>query len=188
MTALFFNYRVQHEYVTYISPATIGSVTQIINYNYASADLVFVTLGTTILCVVFDTVLLLFALCAFVRHAFQAKALDGRWSMNVLVRTLVADHLVYFVVNLTWMLLSLAENYAAEELNDVLYVFGALAIVAGPRMVISLRATEYKTRGEGGTLEGDLSTVRFGIREPPIQSESAMEEGGGFPVTDEHCE
>ncbi|KAH7906834.1 hypothetical protein BJ138DRAFT_575574 [Hygrophoropsis aurantiaca] len=44
-----------------------------------------------------DTVLLFFALWAFVRHSLEARTLHGGWSVNVLVKTLVADHLLYFV-------------------------------------------------------------------------------------------
>ncbi|KAH7908754.1 hypothetical protein BJ138DRAFT_1103257 [Hygrophoropsis aurantiaca] len=87
---------------------------------------------------------------------------------------------------LTWISLSLAPNYVIDGLfvlNDVLNVFNALAVIAGPRMVISLRALENKARGEGGTFEGELSTIQFGIGEPPTQSEPTMEEGALFGTT-----
>ncbi|KAH7903341.1 hypothetical protein BJ138DRAFT_1120486 [Hygrophoropsis aurantiaca] len=120
MTALLFNNRALPEYgeralienyeayllqlaphlVASISPA-IGSVTQTVNLN-PSAYFPVSTQGGTMVSVVFNTILLFFALWAFVRHALEAKTLDGGWSINVLVRTLVADHLVYFV----WYMLS----------------------------------------------------------------------------------
>ncbi|KAH7905639.1 hypothetical protein BJ138DRAFT_1164363 [Hygrophoropsis aurantiaca] len=179
MTALLFNDKVIPEYMTSISPA-FGSVAQILTFNPPEFFLA-VAHDSTIVSVVFDTVLLLLALWAFVRHALEAKASDGRWSINVLVRTLVADHLVYFVCNLIWLSLSLASGYVTaantEWLDGALYVFNALVVVAGPRMVISLRAMENKTRGEGETVEVELSAIRVGIRELSTQSESVMEEG-----------
>ncbi|KAH7908162.1 hypothetical protein BJ138DRAFT_392530 [Hygrophoropsis aurantiaca] len=183
MAAISMNNRVLQEEFTSISPA-IGSVTQNVNTNNSVALLVLAQ-DSTIVSVVFDSVMLLFALWAFVKHAFEAKTLLGKWSIDVLVRTLVTDQLVYFVCIQTCLSLSLATNYITESssyvhLTDVLDVFGALIVVAGPRMVISLRAMENKTKGEGGTLEGELSTVRFGNRELHTQSESVMEEGGGF--------
>ncbi|KAH7908085.1 hypothetical protein BJ138DRAFT_1116158 [Hygrophoropsis aurantiaca] len=189
LSALEFNNRAQLEYVASVGPA-IGSVVQDVSVNSSSA---FLRLGegSTILSVVFDTVLLFFSLWAFVRHTFEAKTLNGGWSINLLVRTLVADHLVYFVCYLIWLSLSLATTYVTEAtvsnaMLDMLYVFNALAAVAGPRMVIGLRAMENKTRGEGGTLEGEVSTIRFGVREPPTQSVSVMEQGDEFRATDEN--
>ncbi|KAH7904417.1 hypothetical protein BJ138DRAFT_1237838 [Hygrophoropsis aurantiaca] len=143
---------------------------------------------------VFDSILMFFALWAFVKHALEAKTLNGGWSINVLVKTLVADHLLYFICNLTWMSLSIAtannteHNISSQLSGYVLSVVNPLVVVAGPRMVISLRTTENKTRGEGGTLEGEISTIRFGIGEPPAQSESVMEEGGGFRAMDENVQ
>ncbi|KAH7905036.1 hypothetical protein BJ138DRAFT_1106315 [Hygrophoropsis aurantiaca] len=155
--------QVLRAYFVSVSPA-IGSVGQIVNLN-ASAFLLFYR-DTSVLNVTFDTMLLLFALRAFVRHALEAKTLDGGWSINVLVRTLVADHLVFFVVNLTWLSLSVAANYITESnvftalLTEALNVFTALAVVAGPRMVISLRAIEKKTRREVYALKACYVLIR----------------------------
>ncbi|KAH7907738.1 hypothetical protein BJ138DRAFT_1159376 [Hygrophoropsis aurantiaca] len=179
---LILNKRVLDEYYVSLGPA-IGSVTQPLTEN-PSAFPKSLNQDSTILLMVFDAILLLFALWAFVKHILEAKTLNGGWSINVLVRILVADHLLYFVCNLIWLSLSVASNYA-ETTNyiGILYpVFDALVVVFGPRMVISLRTTENKTRGEGGTLEGEVSTIQFGIREQP---ESAVEEGGGFRAADE---
>ncbi|KAH7907906.1 hypothetical protein BJ138DRAFT_424158 [Hygrophoropsis aurantiaca] len=189
MTGLLFNNRMIHEYVTSLSPA-MGSVGLFPGVN-TSAKYLLLFQDSAIPPVVFDTVLLLFALQAFVRHALEAKTLGGGWSINVLIKTLVADHVLYFVCNLTWLLLTLATNYASSDYVQLMYVSNVsstLAVVAGPRMVISLRAIEHKTRQEGETLERELSTVRFGIREPPTQSESVMEEGCGFRAMGEDCE
>ncbi|KAH7908163.1 hypothetical protein BJ138DRAFT_1103737 [Hygrophoropsis aurantiaca] len=95
--------------------------------------------------VVFDTVLLFFALWASVGHSLEAKTSDGEWSISVLVRTLLVDHLVYFVCYVIWLSLSLATNYLDEgvsRLDIVIYTFNTLAVVTGPRMVISLRALD----------------------------------------------
>ncbi|KAH7906145.1 hypothetical protein BJ138DRAFT_1117838 [Hygrophoropsis aurantiaca] len=194
LTGLMENKRVFDEY--YISVgSTIGSVVQIVSLN-PSAFPYTINQDFTILSIVFDTILLLFALWAFAKHALEAKTLEGGWSINVLVRTLVADHLLYFICNLVWLSLSFAINLSPNGNLDVscmllytgYYVSNALVVISGPRMVISLRTTESKTRGEGGTLEGEVSTIRFGIQEPPTQSESVMEEGGGFRATDENVQ
>ncbi|KAH7908076.1 hypothetical protein BJ138DRAFT_1116152 [Hygrophoropsis aurantiaca] len=192
-TALQFNDQALHKFVASIG-TLMGSATQ--NINVSTSTFLHFAQDSAILPVIFDGVLLLFALWAFVRHAAEAKTLEGGWSINVLVRMLLADHLMYFVCYLTWMSLTLAMSYVTELnvsitlLDDVSNVFSALAVVAGPRMVISLRAQEYKTRGEGCglvTLESELSTIHFGAREPPThwQSQSVVEEGGGFRAADE---
>ncbi|KAH7905251.1 hypothetical protein BJ138DRAFT_1130590 [Hygrophoropsis aurantiaca] len=184
MTGLTANKQVLDGYVTSIGPA-IGSVTQAVNEN-SSAFPSTIDDDGTILLMVFNSILTFFALWAFVKHALEARTMDGGWSINVLVRTLVADHLLYFVCNLAWLLLALANTYGTEvsmiSTGSPNRVFraqptDALVAVVGPRMVISIRTTENKTRGEGGTLEGEVSTIRFGIQEPPTQSESVMEEG-----------
>ncbi|KAH7913305.1 hypothetical protein BJ138DRAFT_647534 [Hygrophoropsis aurantiaca] len=184
ITGLIVNKRVLDGYVISVGPA-IGSVTQSLNEN-PSAFPDTIDDDGTILSMVFDSILMIFALWAFVKHALEAKTLNGGWSINVLVRTLVADHLLYFICNVIWLSLSLATTYSTELnafgllLYSIFSVFDALVVVAGPRMVISLRTTENKTRGEGGSLEGELSTIRFGMQEPPTRSENVMEEGGGF--------
>ncbi|KAH7906077.1 hypothetical protein BJ138DRAFT_1224241 [Hygrophoropsis aurantiaca] len=189
LTALLINNRALHEYVTFISPA-IGSVAQFVSTD-ASAYVPF-NQDSIFLPLAFDTILLLFALWAFVKHALEAKTLDGGWSINVLLRTLVADHLVYFVCFQMWIALSIAGNYMETDgpqtaiLTGAFNVFNALVVVFGPRMVISLRAIENKTRGDGRSLEGEISTIRFGIQELPIQLESVMEEGGGSRAADEN--
>ncbi|KAH7907237.1 hypothetical protein BJ138DRAFT_523275 [Hygrophoropsis aurantiaca] len=191
--------RVLDEYYVSVGPP-VWSVEQLLFTNANSSALPFIiTLNrdSIIISIVFDSILLFFALWAFVRHALEAKTLEGRWSINVLVRTLVADQLLYFICNLAWLRLSLSlacATYTAKPsvfrilLYTVYYVFNALVVIAGPRMVISLRTAENKTRGEGRTLEGEVSTIRFGIRELPTQLESVMEEGGGFRAADENTQ
>ncbi|KAH7905931.1 hypothetical protein BJ138DRAFT_1226039 [Hygrophoropsis aurantiaca] len=186
LTGLFWNMQALHEFFGPISPA-IGSVTRMITTNASASAYLSISVNDTIVSVVFDTVLLFFALWAFVRHALGEKTIDGGWSINVLVRTLVADHLLYFVCNLTWLSITLYSNYIVELptisgllLDIMLCVFSPLVVIAGPRMVISIRAMENKTRGEGGTLEGEVSTIQFGVREPPTQPEIVIEEGSGL--------
>ncbi|KAH7905738.1 hypothetical protein BJ138DRAFT_727718 [Hygrophoropsis aurantiaca] len=191
MTVLPFNTPTLQKSIVAIGPA-IGSVEQ----NIDSVGPLFspLILDSTFVSVVFDAALLAFALSAFMRHAFEAKTRDRRWSINVLVRTLVADHLLFFVCNLAWLVLSVAANYI-NELNFSLMtslnaedVFNALAVVVGPCMVISLRAMENKTREGGGTLGDKMSTMRFDVQERPTgttQSQSALEEGGGFRAAED---
>ncbi|KAH7903663.1 hypothetical protein BJ138DRAFT_1167787 [Hygrophoropsis aurantiaca] len=185
ITGLIANKRVLDKSFTYAGPA-LGSVVQGFVTNFPTF-LLTAERDNSILSVVFDSILLCFALWAFGKHALEAKTLNKGWSINVLVRTVVADHLLYFVCNLIWLSLALATTNAGDSytilgilVNDLSILSATLVVVAGPRMVISLRTIENKTRGEGETLEGEMSTIRFGVREPPAQSESVMEEGGGF--------
>ncbi|KAH7905635.1 hypothetical protein BJ138DRAFT_1164355 [Hygrophoropsis aurantiaca] len=186
MAGLSLNNQAIVNYIIGISPA-IDSVEPLVDINPSA--FFFPVQDGTVLSAAFDGVLLFFALWAFVRHGMEAKRLKGKWSINVLVRTLVADHLLYFVCNLTWVLLGLATNYfratedsvLGELLDYVLSIFSGLVVVAGSRMVISLRVIEMKTNRESGTLEGELSTIRFGLGAlPSTQSESVIAEGGGF--------
>ncbi|KAH7906689.1 hypothetical protein BJ138DRAFT_1162027 [Hygrophoropsis aurantiaca] len=188
MTALVINKQALHAFVISVSPA-IGSVAQYFTLNPPLEYLPF-NQATTCLAVGFDIMLFFFALWAFVRHAMEAKKLDGGWSINVLVKTLMTDHLVYFVCNLTSLLIILSTNYKPSGFIGLcmIDISSGLVVIAGPHMMISLRETEKKTRGEGGTVEGEVSTIRFGARELPAQSESVVEEGEGFRATDEHSE
>ncbi|KAH7903878.1 hypothetical protein BJ138DRAFT_1131203 [Hygrophoropsis aurantiaca] len=188
LAALSANRRAQSEYFVSIAP-TIGTVVELFNVN-DSAPAVLLALNITTVVFAFDGVLVFFALWVFARHALEGKTLDGGWSINVLVRTMAADHLIYFFCNLTWLSLHVVAGYLTEisdsiiSLTFALNVFNVLAVIAGPRMVISLRQTEIKTRGEGGTLQGELSTIRFGVRDPPTQSEGTVVEGGGIQAMD----
>ncbi|KAH7905102.1 hypothetical protein BJ138DRAFT_1165388 [Hygrophoropsis aurantiaca] len=189
-TALPFNNQTVDQFVIAVGPAT-GSVTQGTEIDPTAVFLL--AQESTFVSVVFDIILLLFALWAFVRHALEAKTRDGGWFINVLVRTLVADHLMYFVCNLTWLVLILASDYTNNPegslmSQDVYFVFNALAVISGPGMVISLRAKEDKTRGEGETLGGEASTIQFGVPQLPTQLESVMEEGSGFRAMDENVQ
>ncbi|KAH7904614.1 hypothetical protein BJ138DRAFT_1166234 [Hygrophoropsis aurantiaca] len=189
MAGLLTNTRVLHQSFTSIGPA-IGTIAVYVYSHFSTMTFKSLPLNITIVFVIFDTVLLFFALLGFVRHTLEAKRLDGGWSINMLVRTLMADHLMYFFCYLVWMSLSLTTDYNLEVnvftdlittlVNQLYFVSRALGVVAGPRMVISIRAIENKTRWGGGTTGGELSTIRFGIAEPATQLESGVEEGGGI--------
>lgn len=47
----------------------------------------------------YDLIMMMFALAcmAFIKHALQLRKVSGPWSVNSLVRLLVADQLVYFL-------------------------------------------------------------------------------------------
>ncbi|KAH7904276.1 hypothetical protein BJ138DRAFT_1131028 [Hygrophoropsis aurantiaca] len=195
VAALLYNNRVAQDYFIFIGPF-INDLPQTVVVNtsalFSSQD---ATMLSVVINAVGDTVLLFFALWALVRHALEAKSFNEGCSINVLVRTMAADHLMYFVCNLAWLSSSLAANYitgfyvSVSLVKNVLNVFNALAVVSGPRMVISLRKTENRTRhgGHDGTmtLDDELSTIRFGVREPS-QVESVMEKGNGCQATDEN--
>ncbi|KAH7916097.1 hypothetical protein BJ138DRAFT_1097308 [Hygrophoropsis aurantiaca] len=165
MTALEYNYRALHEDIVSIGPA-IGSVMQSVVNSNNSPSLGFLSLDSTIVSVVFDGVLLFFALWAF-EMVYQCACENiGSGSFDI-----------FPLLNISIVLL-----------NNILNVFNALAVVAGPRMVISLRAQESKMRGVEGDLSEEISTVQFGITKPPTQSQSVMQEGGGLQVTDENVQ
>ncbi|KAH7907866.1 hypothetical protein BJ138DRAFT_428314 [Hygrophoropsis aurantiaca] len=108
---LLLNNRATHQFIVSISPA-YGSVTQIMTSN--TPTFLVEAHASTILSAVFDVVLLFFALWAFVRHSLEAKKLHGGWSINVLVRTMVADHLMYYICYVIWLSIALATNYSLE--------------------------------------------------------------------------
>ncbi|KAH7907867.1 hypothetical protein BJ138DRAFT_427928 [Hygrophoropsis aurantiaca] len=183
MAVLLTTPQVLHESLVSIDPA-VGTVVAHIDTRFPAITAESLPLNITTVTVVFDTVLLFFALLAFGRHSLGAKRWDGGWSINMLVKTLVADHLMYFLCYLVWMSLTLVIDYNTEALtmtlvNRLYNISRALAVVAGPRMVISIREIENTTM-RGGTMGGELSTIRFDIPELVTQSESAIEEGGGI--------
>ncbi|KAH7907741.1 hypothetical protein BJ138DRAFT_445012 [Hygrophoropsis aurantiaca] len=113
ITGLIANKRVLDEYYLSIG-SPVGSVVQPVsvdNNSPTSSFLITLTRDSTILPIVFDTILMLFALWAFVKHALEAKTSNGGWRINVLVSILVADHLLYFICNLAWLSLILAAAY-----------------------------------------------------------------------------
>ncbi|KAH7906099.1 hypothetical protein BJ138DRAFT_672302 [Hygrophoropsis aurantiaca] len=171
ITALLFSYQKMYEYVAPFGPA-IGSVAQTTSFNLTASIYWPLSPDITIISAIFDAFVFFFALWAFIKHTLEAKRLEGRWSVNVLVGRLMADHLAYFICNLTWLLLSLAASYVNEfPVSDARYILSAFAVISGPRMIISLREQESKTRGLEGTSMGEMSTIQFGIREPPTHSE-----------------
>ncbi|KAH7904991.1 hypothetical protein BJ138DRAFT_839629 [Hygrophoropsis aurantiaca] len=177
MGSVLTNTRALHGFFVSIGRCAFGSVVQTcVSDSNSSTGRGRLNLNITIVSLIFDTLLLSFALLAFVRHALEAKRLDGGWSTNMLVRTLVADQLMYFVCFLGWMSIALVLDYNDEanvftdsttDIVNALYLASrALAMGAGPRMITGIRAIEKKTRQEGESMGGELSTIRFGIQEP----------------------
>ncbi|KAH7920582.1 hypothetical protein BV22DRAFT_1039672 [Leucogyrophana mollusca] len=112
----------------------------------------------------FDILLLVVALFGSVKHASEV----GGWSVSPLVKALAKDQIAYFVWYAVWqgtsLLTIIGVNVGISALDALNALFGAFAIIAGPRMVISLRVQELKTRE--GTLQTLLSTMQFYPREP----------------------
>ncbi|KAH7907905.1 hypothetical protein BJ138DRAFT_1116291 [Hygrophoropsis aurantiaca] len=185
IVAVLYNNRAIHESVIFVGPA-LGNVAQIVNIN-SPAILLTVGRNGTILYVVFDTILLFFALWAFLRHILEAKALDGGWSINVLIygSKYMTDTFSSLSSFQTWMVITLAEDITGGVSIDVVTIdspgqqfthfFHRIGGCCRACMVTSLRETENKTRQQGGTLDGEMSTIRFDIREPPARAESVME-------------
>ncbi|KAH7917294.1 hypothetical protein BV22DRAFT_1135527 [Leucogyrophana mollusca] len=121
----------------------------------------------------FDILLRAIALFGSVKHTLEAKG----WSVNPLVKALVADQIGYFVWYAVWQGTNLTTTTGVDAgvsaLEALNYIFGGFAIIAGPRMVISLRARELKTRE--GTLQTELSTIQFNVRGSPSQLDAEEE-------------
>ncbi|KAH7926108.1 hypothetical protein BV22DRAFT_385295 [Leucogyrophana mollusca] len=162
-----------------IGPA-IGSVEQEIDMDYY----IFGPLPAvqTSVQLAFDLVLFGFALFAFSRHALEARALAGGWSVNPLIKLLTADQTLYFLCYALWQALTIPETLPSfsatqsENLDIVSNVLFALIVIFGPRMVIRLRAEELRSRE--GTLHEELSTIQFGSGDPSALS-SVTGEGEG---------
>ncbi|KAH7917839.1 hypothetical protein BV22DRAFT_1135075 [Leucogyrophana mollusca] len=127
----------------------------------------------------FDILLLAVALFGSVKHALETKRFTKGWSINPLVKVLAEDQIAYFVWYAAWQgtdLSAIIINSAGvgtSALDGLHSLFGAFAIIAGPRMVISLRAQELKTRE--GTLQTQLSTIRFHARGSSSQLDAEEE-------------
>ncbi|KAH7927424.1 hypothetical protein BV22DRAFT_1045350 [Leucogyrophana mollusca] len=184
ISGMLFNFSVMGRYFLSVGPNSFGSVTEeeeVDPFAFGPLGVVDVMMQLS-----FDVILLAFALFAAVKHALEARRLHGAWSINPLVKALVADQIIYFVgPRVTFTHSELARNVIWQAivipvilpnpnadgspfmviLNDV---FNAFAVSAGPHMVISLRAQELKT-AEGTSL-GELSTIQFGARDLPAQS------------------
>ncbi|KAH7920733.1 hypothetical protein BV22DRAFT_1132852 [Leucogyrophana mollusca] len=169
---MLYNFPVMGRYIVAIGPNSIGSIeeeTEVDPFAFGPLPVIYVTVQLSL-----DVILLAFALFAAVKHALEARQLHGRWSINPLVKSLVADQIIYFIGNVLWQATTISmifpNSVAAQSpfivgLNSF---FNALAVVAGTRMVISLRARESKT--VEGTSHGELSTIQFGARDLPAQS------------------
>ncbi|KAH7928966.1 hypothetical protein BV22DRAFT_157759 [Leucogyrophana mollusca] len=169
---MLFNFSFMGRYVLAIGPNSIGSVAEEDELDPAVLEPLGVV--NVLMQLTLDVILLAFALFAAVNHASEARKLHGGWSINPLVKSLVADQLIYFIGNVIWQATALSllvpNSIAAGSvfmagMNDF---FGAFAVLAGPHMVISLRAKEIKTVKD--TSHGELSTIQFGARDLPAQS------------------
>ncbi|KAH7920505.1 hypothetical protein BV22DRAFT_796784 [Leucogyrophana mollusca] len=116
MAGLIFNLRVMKQYVVSVG-ASIGSVAQITTID--SSAFYPPPQDSTIIVVAFDAVVSLVALFAFVQHALETRNLDGKWSVNALVKLLVADQMLYFICYLAWLSISLATNYVESGVSEV---------------------------------------------------------------------
>ncbi|KAH7907909.1 hypothetical protein BJ138DRAFT_424659 [Hygrophoropsis aurantiaca] len=152
------------KFVQYVG-APIGSVTQDIGENITA--FVPPPLVVTVVQLAFNIIVFGFAMSAFVRHARESKELHGRWSVSPLLKLLIHDQMIYFFCYVVWQALDLPvdapglpQNQALTTIADAL---DALVIIAGPRMVISLRAQETKLVGE--RFQTEFSTINFGAGE-----------------------
>ncbi|KAH7920729.1 hypothetical protein BV22DRAFT_1039504 [Leucogyrophana mollusca] len=158
--------------VVAMGPNSQGSVDEEATLDYSAFEpliVIYVMMQVT-----FNMILLAFALVAAVGHAREARRQHGTWSINPLVKALVADHMIYFIVQVLWqamlipMILPNIIPTESLELDGIISFFNAFAVSAGPRMVISLRGQELKT--VEGTSYGELSTIQFGAKDPPSLS------------------
>ncbi|KAH7926109.1 hypothetical protein BV22DRAFT_385331 [Leucogyrophana mollusca] len=174
-----FNFSFVRQSILSFGPA-IGSVVQAIDMDYS----IFGPLPAvqTVVQLAFDMVLFGFALFAFSRHAVEARALAGGWSVNPLVKLLAADQTLYFLCYALYQALTIPEslpscsNAQYETLDIWSNVLFALIVIFGPRMVVRLRAEELRSRE--GTLQDELSTIQFGSGDPSVLPSVTGEEGG----------
>ncbi|KAH7920104.1 hypothetical protein BV22DRAFT_825160 [Leucogyrophana mollusca] len=172
ISGMLYDFSVMRRYIVAIDPNSIGSVEQEGEVDPAALEPlagVYVIMELT-----FDVILLALALFAAVKHALEARRLHRTWSINPLVKSLVADQIIYFIVNVIWQAIvipAILPNFSAAGSPFVIGLnnfFNAFAVLAGPHAVISLRAQELKT--VEGTSHGELSTIQFGARDLPAQS------------------
>ncbi|KAH7930179.1 hypothetical protein BV22DRAFT_1116368 [Leucogyrophana mollusca] len=160
----------------------IGSVTQDITVD--TSVLVPAPVIVTAVQLAFDFMLLMFALFAFTKHALEARRLAGRWDVSPLLKLLIKDQMLYFVwcvssppfaafINcgitsyVVWQALDIPAAAPGvsppRTLIIVIDALNALVVIAGPRMVISLRAAESKSIE--GSYQTELSTIDFNARD-----------------------
>ncbi|KAH7920095.1 hypothetical protein BV22DRAFT_1133342 [Leucogyrophana mollusca] len=138
----------------------------------------------------FDVILLAFALFAAVKHALETRQLHGKWSINPLVKALVADQIIYFIGNVIWQATAIplaspnSNAVGSSFMGGVNSFFNAFVVSAGPHMVISLRAQEVQTME--GTSHGEMSTIQFGARDLPAPSVEERERESG-PMVERSC-
>ncbi|KAH7923131.1 hypothetical protein BV22DRAFT_608071 [Leucogyrophana mollusca] len=168
---MLYNFSVMRGYFASVGPNSFGSVEEEGEPNLS----VFEPWGVVDIAVqlTLNIVLLAFALLAAIKHACEARGLQQTWSINPLVKTLVSDQIIYFIGNVIWqatIISMIVPNSIAGSMfmAELLSFFTTFAVLAGPRMVISLRAQELK-KVEGSS-HGELSTVRFGDRDLPARS------------------
>ncbi|KAH7917822.1 hypothetical protein BV22DRAFT_1042181 [Leucogyrophana mollusca] len=123
----------------------------------------------------FDTTVFGFALFAFVRHAQETRRIQGGWLVNPLMKLLVADQMLYFLCYVVWLMLvfvrdapNLSPLVPSLILDAITNAMNVLVAITGPRMVISLRASEFRQRE--GPVQMELSTIQFKGREPLTRS------------------
>ncbi|KAH7927337.1 hypothetical protein BV22DRAFT_1127474 [Leucogyrophana mollusca] len=184
LTGIQYNFPTMRIYVAFLGPA-IGSVTQ--SSEVDPSAFVVAPVIVVVIQLVMDAILFIFALCAFSKHALEARRLDGGWSVSPLMRLLITDQILYFICYVAWQAISVAAEYSSAEVQAPLWVtiadsiLNVLVVIIGPRMVLSLRAKEQQTRD--GTIETELSTIHFGVWDlpPPPMGEEDIEiaQGGG---------
>ncbi|KAH7930129.1 hypothetical protein BV22DRAFT_76148 [Leucogyrophana mollusca] len=109
----------------------------------------------------------MFALFAFTKHALEDRRLAGRWDVSPLMKLLIKDQMLYFVCYVVWQALDIPAASPGvsppHTLIIVIDVLDALVVIAGPRMVISLRAAESQLIE--GSFQTELSTIDFDARD-----------------------
>ncbi|KAH7920502.1 hypothetical protein BV22DRAFT_798954 [Leucogyrophana mollusca] len=173
MTGMAYTIPTMRKYFVFLG-APIGSVTQDAVLDAAAFRPLAVIIPALEL--VFDVMIFVLALFAFLKHATEARELSGRWSVNPLMKLLVTDQMLYFLCYLALQAISFVisdpdinpTEYADVVVNTTDDVLLGLAAILGPRMVLSLRAQEAKS-GED-TFDAELTTIQFGARDLPLRS------------------
>ncbi|KAH7917965.1 hypothetical protein BV22DRAFT_922382 [Leucogyrophana mollusca] len=172
ISGMMYNFPVMGKYFLAVGPNSFGSVAEEDEVDPSA----FEPLGVVdvMMQLTLDLILLALALSAAVKHTLEARRLHGGWSINPLVKSLIADQIIYFIGNIIWQAavisLIFPDSIAAGSpiMLGLAFFFNGFVALAGPHMVISLRAQEHKT--VEGTSHGELSTIQFGTGDLPASS------------------
>ncbi|KAH7928857.1 hypothetical protein BV22DRAFT_1126216 [Leucogyrophana mollusca] len=141
-----------------------------------------------------DVLLLALAIGRLVKNALEMHNILGKWRLNVYLRMLVRDSVIYFILNLFYIAFAMAAPYLVDLPLGVQYIGIAFCNIApfmlAPHLIVSFRhyhaTSESILLGHGGTVH--LSTVdgrcemHFTRPGSPALIDGVREDGGNEVV------